>query len=425
MFIEEYEGIPESDPRGRISCVYRWLRADWRGLYAELRERRPVFVNPAFAMVTRHVDVLSVLSQPGLFSVRPYASKMDPSVGPFMLARDETVLNWHDKSVLRAAMRWEDLAGVRELAGREARAALDSSAAPVNLVSTVGRLVPIRVVQKYFGFAGPDEATLLRWSKATQTDMFRNPTNIPAAHEANVAAGTEMRAWLADAIADGCIDPGSIFGRLLASLDTASPPLSTEGIISNMAGLLVGAVETTSQAIVQATEQILLRPDVREAAEAAARSADLAAFDAIVWEALRFNPITTLQFRFAEHPVVLGAGQPYQAAIPRGTIVAACTGSAMFDEDVVPEPDAFRPGRLNDRQFHLGFGHHECLGRHVGLEMVPEAIRQILLTPGLSLIDGPDGKIDFAGGPFPERFMVQRSDPASNGPGAPELEATA
>ena len=72
-----------------------------------------------------------------------------------------------------------------------AASSLDGAAGTVELVSRVGRLVPLRIVQRYFGFPGPDDATMLRWSRATQADMFRNPTNDPALRSwVNVPAGS-------------------------------------------------------------------------------------------------------------------------------------------------------------------------------------------------------------------------------------------
>ena len=92
----------------------------------------------------------------------------------------------------------------------------------------------------------------------------------------------------------------------------------------------------------------------------------------------------------------------------------------MFDEAAVREPDSFDPDRPTDNYLHLGFGHHECLGKHVAMAMVPGAVLEILLTPGVALIPGPAGFIDFQNGPFPERFVV-----TLNGrPSAPTLGGT-
>ena len=48
--------------------------------------------------------------------------------------------------------------------------------------------------------------------------------------------------------------------RLLRLTGLGLSGLDRQGVISNICGLLVGAIETTSQAIVNATEQILLNP---------------------------------------------------------------------------------------------------------------------------------------------------------------------
>lgn len=412
-FLEEYDRIPAADAQAQMGLVYRWLRADWRGMYQELRARRPVFATPAFTFVVRWGDVLQTLAQHELFTVRPYRAKMDPSMGPFMLARDGTVLNWHEKSVMRSVLRWDDLPAVRRLVADVARESLAAGGERVELVGRVGRLVPLRIVQRYFGFPGPDDATMLRWSKATQWDMFRNPTNDAAVHAANVQAGQEMRAYVLRLLAgkwmrpDGADSPEPV-ARLARLVRAADLGLDAERVVANVCGLLVGAIETMSQAIVQAVEQILLRPDVSERARAAARADDRETLDPIVWEALRFNPITTLVFRFCERDALLAPGTPQATPVRKGTAVAACIGSAMFDEAAFPEPEEFRAGRPFENYLHFGHAHHECLGKYVGIVAIPEAVRQVLLLPGLHLLPGEDGKIHFQNGPFPEQFVVGR-----------------
>lgn len=408
-FLAEYDAVPETDTAGRVAVVVRWLRGAWREMFAELRAERPVFANPVFVMVTRATDVLDVLSQPTLFSVRAHVPTMDPAVGPFMLARDETALNWHEKSAMRVVLRHDDLPGVRSLAAEIVGGSLAAAPGRVDLVPQVGRLVALRTVQRYFGFAAPD-AEMLRWSFATQHAMFRNLGGDPAVVAACVAAGQEMRAWLWPFLArrwaaadTGAQDAVSRIIRLSRQADFAMPP---ERVVSNVCGLLVGAIETTSQAVVQAIEQILARPAVREAAVAAAGEEDSAAFDRIVFEALRFNPITGLQLRIAERAAVIGAGTPYATAVPAGVRIAACTASAMFDPALFPDPEAFSADRPPAPYLHLGFGHHECLGKHVGLVIIPEAVRQVMRLPGIRLAEGAAGRIDFAGGPFPEHLHV-------------------
>src|SRR5207244_12769715 len=99
--------------------------------------------------------------------------------------------------------------------------------------------------------------------------------------------------------------------------------------VTNVCGLLVGAIETTAQAITQALEQILLRSDVLARAIALAQSESLAPFADIVWEALRFNPITTLVFRYCERDAVIAGETPNATPVSNGTALDARIGSAM------------------------------------------------------------------------------------------------
>ncbi len=406
-FLAALDALPPNDP-ARFGLFMQRLRADWRALFAELRADRPVLPLPVFTVVSRWTDVVDVLSRNETFRVT-YAPMMDPSVGPYMLGRDGAEENWRDKSVMRALMRWDDVPGIRALAAATAAQALAATAPPtVDVVQAVSRLVPLRVVQTCFGFPAPDDA-MLRWSWASQADMFHNIANVKARHDACVQAGAEMRDWVRGFLATR--QPWSqaagedVVSRLLRLTAAGLSGLDAEQVVSNVCGLLVGAIETSSQAIVNATEQILLRPDVAAAALRAARGNQEADFDAIVWEALRFNPMTTFVIRTAATDAVLGPGTPYETAVKAGTRIAAGIGSAMFDPGVFPEPDAFRE-RRRTAYLHTGFGPHECLGQFVAYAIIPETIRQVLLLPGLRLREGDGSKVDNAGGPFAEHFVL-------------------
>ena len=349
-----------------------------------------------------------MLSRPGTFRV-PYQPRMDDSVGPYMLGRDETELNWHDKSLMRALMRWDDLPGIRALARSIAEGGVAGAGDTLDVVAKVSRTVPLRVVQQSFGFPGPDDASMLRWSKATQHDMFHNLPNDPAVSAANNSAGTEMRAWLRTWLAGRrpwCEAQGEdVVSRLLRATDAGLSSFEDEEVVSNICGLLVGAVETTSQAIVNAAEQILLRPEVKARAIAAAQADDMETFDAIVWEALRFNPMGALVVRVAAEDSVVAPGSEHEMKITAGRALLVGIGSAMFDPGIFPEPDEFR-ARPRNLYIHTGFGPHECLGRFVAYAIIPEAVRAVMLLPGVHLLEGDASKVDNGGGPFAERFVV-------------------
>ena len=198
-FLDTFDGI--TDPAARTALFFSALRVDWRSLFAELRETRPILDLPVMTVVTRWADVVDLLSRNETFRVT-YAPHMDPSVGPFMLARDGAVQNWRDKAAMRTLLRWDDLPAIRataaEIASAALRAATQGAGGVLDVVATVSRLVPLKIVQCCFGFSGPDDATMLAWSRATQADMFHNLTNDPALQQADIAAGQAMQAWVAN-----------------------------------------------------------------------------------------------------------------------------------------------------------------------------------------------------------------------------------
>lgn len=97
----------------------------------------------------------------------------------------------------------------------------------------------------------------------------------------------------------------------------------------NIGGLLIGAVETTAQAVAQIIQEILRRPDVLKLAKAAIQADDVQAFDSIVWEALRFNPIAPYLFRISASDYTVAQGTERETFIPKGTMVLPLVLSAM------------------------------------------------------------------------------------------------
>jgi cytochrome P450 len=415
-FLAEYDILPDG-----LKAPFFLKRVTEKPdeVFAELRAKRPILLTPPspfgppLAVVSRFRDVEEALAQWTVFTVRPYAARMDPSVGPFMLGRDDTALNEREKSIMLAMLPREDLPMVRQLAATLAGAAL----APVlskhscDVVSVLGRPVPIRMVARYFGFPGPDEETMAKWSRATQADMFHNLLNDPHVHAACVTAGAQMRGYLQTLFAErrtasDLDESNDVISRLLRTLLPREIGWNEERFFSNAMGLLVGAVETSNAAIVQALDQLLDRPDALRAAVGAALADDDNTLDALVWEALRFFPVNPFVGRACVRDYVIAAGTGHAATIPAGSLAVIGTRSAMQDADVLPDPLTIRLDRPAWAYMHLGSGPHTCLGKGVALMMVPAVIKQLLKLPKLRRAGGHAGKLDLKGGPFPESMTV-------------------
>lgn len=454
-FLEQYDSISIDHAAEKVKLASGWIRTDWREFFKELREKRPIFKTPAFTFVTQFKDVQEVLSREEIFSVRLYQSKMDPVVGgAFMLSRDNTEINWRERGIMQTMLQREELPAIREMSKEIAEEALDKFATTgkIEVINELGRYVPVMMCGEYFGFPGPSREAMYRWSKAAQTNMFKNLPNDPQIQAAAEKAGTEMRAYLTELLqtkkaqiaqeskeerrqklqasrkfrikkflsqilhsempenanqsSDHDHDLDDTFTRLIETHFSDEIHFDESRIISNMCGLLIGTVETTSQAIAQVIEQLLLNPAIFEGALKAAQADDNKTFDQYVWEALRFNPINPLVFRYCEQDYVLASGTERETLIPKGTIVFACTSSAMFDEKELKDPESFSLERPYYHYLHFGYGHHECLGKYIGLVQIPEVVKRVILRPNVRLISDPEGKIDFKGGPFPESFVI-------------------
>lgn len=415
-FLAAYDGAPS--PQQKLGLLFQWIATKPLALFKELRTSRPILITPGGPVVlSMFADVEEALTRNLQFTVKPYAPKMDPAVGPFMLARDGTVYNQRDKGIMRALIQQTDMPGVRQRVARIGAGLIAQGASPdgrLELVSQVTRPGPIALTGQYFGFPGPDLTAMMRWSYATQNDMFHNLTNDPTVHQACVAAGAEMKAYLDDFLprraqqvkADPTID--DVVARMLRLQTPPQIGFDQGRILSNTMGLLVGGIETTSAAIVQAIDQLIDRPDQMAAAQRAAQANDDAAFDALFWEALRFNPMAPFVVRLLVEPYTIAAGTPRQTTLAAGSVVFASIASAMHDAAVVTDPETFKPGRPAYHYLHLGFGEHLCLGDQVSLMQAPELAKQIIKAGFVKRAAGAAGRLDFKGGPFPESLILTR-----------------
>jgi cytochrome P450 len=332
---------------------------------------------------------------------------------------------------MQGLLNRDDLPEVRELVGRLSREILD--AAPDHRIeATYGycRSVPAGLVQDYFGFTGIQRSDLIEWSYWNQYDTFHNqPFNLLSDEdrkhiaEKHDVTGKRLTRYIEELIAHRwlTVKAGSIWHLLRRLWAKASGSKAlTDDIVTRMlrshfpgevdydikrlginaGGLLIGAIETTSQAVAQVLQYLIESEEWFTRAQAAASLPDMAVFDGIVWEALRFVPIAPLLFRQCAIDYTIGRGSDYETKAAAGTYILALTQSAMFDRRAFDRPEQFIPTRNWYHYFHFGFGSHECLGRYIGMVMIPEMVRQVMLRSGLKA----HGRIDYRGGPFPERY---------------------
>lgn len=426
-------GASLGDAQARMQKIFDFARHSERPFFAQLRRHRPIFLSqggqgsiptqgkisiPNSYVVTQNKDVQEVLAQHSIFSVRPYARIVDPTVGQaYMLGRENDPANLEKPGMRDSLYGHNDLQRVRTIVRNLAQRAIKAGVKDghLDVAKDVSRAVPLGLNDEYFGFNGPTPEVMARWSRATQYAFFHNSFQDKKVIQASLQAGAEMREYLknvllperAQELANGRAPMDTVSQILMASQAHAQYGLKADRIASNVMGLLVGSVETTAAAINQSLQFIMQHPEIFALAKKAAQDGNDALLSKIVWEALRFDPVNPWLVRYSEQDYVLGRGTDHETLIKKGSLVLASTASAMFDESVFPNPDQFRLDRDSSQYMHLGYGYHRCLGDDVSLVMVPETVRQILLLPGLR----PGKPIDQKGGPFPESFVVAFDQP--------------
>lgn len=410
--------MAEEKKKGLAARVLKYLiRQKPEPFFATLRCLKPVLKLPGQGpvFVTRFRDVQEILSRHEIFTVQLYAPMMDASVGPFMLARDGTTINQRDKGILRAMLQMEDLPHVRETVASLADAAIDEGTknGELEVVANLSRKVPLQLLGAYFGFPGPDLESMFRWSRGTQNDMFHNQDKDEEVHQANIRVGSEMKAYVTQLIQQRREELKSnphmtdAVSRLLRSSFPKEIGFDDERIMINICGFLIGAGETTSAAIVQLLDQLLQRPAELERARLAAEKGDDELLGKICWEALRFNPINPFVARLCTEDYIVVSSRFRRTRIKAGSVVLACTRSAMMDGLHVRQPRKFRTDRPDYHYMHFGYGNHVCLGDQVSRVQIPEIVKRLLLRGNLRRADGDRGQLDFQDGPFPERFYVK------------------
>ncbi len=433
-YLEQYDAAPEAE---KWPLARSWIDSPKEVLpfFAELREKRPVMITPQCALIARYDDVIEALNMPKIFTAYLYWAKMNDGI--YLMAHDDDALHYREKSIMQGFLNRDDIPRVRAMVAEIAKGLLDAAGGRIEAIDGYTRMVPARLVQDYFGLSGGSVADLKTWSYWNQVDNFYNqPFDLRSDAERkqisdnHVKANEDLARFIAILVAKRLplakVEEGvgwlSALWRLIKRLVTHKEEEACDDIVSrmlrssfahevefdiarvgiNISGLLIGAVETTSQAVAQTIQFFLERPDLLAKAKAAAAGSDTAAFDGHVWEALRFVPISPYMFRQLSCDYTVGRSEGYATTIPRGTNVLTLTQSAMFDERAFDNPEAFIPGRNWYNTFTFGYGSHECLGKYVGMAMIPEMVRQMLLRPGLA----QDAPIDYKNEHLPQAYHL-------------------
>ena len=397
QYLDRIDAAP--DPQ-KWPLVRQLMLNERQPFFAELRAERPVMDLPDnMVFITRHADCTMALARWHDFGVDLYK----PKQGDYFMAQDDTPDHMRDKSIMKSILDFEQIPDMRRFIGAVAARILADARGSIDAPQALTRMVPVRLVQQFFGFSGSDPKKLILWSYWNQQDAFHNQffdKDVIADPEHVIAerkkANIRLALYLGRVVLTRAVQL-KLFGsrddsvtRLLRLHFSKGVKFSLSKVLFNAGGLLIGAVETTSGTVCRALAELLGRPAELAEARAAAAEPDPARFDGFIFEALRFRPNFPYFFRVCHTATQFAGGTPHARIVGPGKVVIICTHAAMFDEAAFPDPLAFDPRRSVWQTFTLGYGHHECLGRAIAAAMIPEIARQVLRLPGIRA-DGPLG----------------------------------
>jgi cytochrome P450 len=337
------------------------LDADPHPLHARLRPSEPVSWLPALDgwLVTSRPLALEAMRDAETFTVDDPRFSTGQVVGPSMLTLDGEEHARHRGPFARPFR----LDAVRERF---------TSVVEDETDRLLDDLEPARRAELRRGLAGPLAARIVTFALGLPHE---DTGAMLGWYDRIVAAVTE--------VTEGKPLPASgrdAFAALRASVEPAlgeTGGLTRDEMVSNLAVLMFGGIETTEGMIANALLHLL-----EHAEERARVDSDRSLLPNAVEESLRLEPAAAVIDRYSTRDVDFGG-----APIACGELVRLSIAGANRDPEVFPDPDRFDVGRENAR-LHVAFAHgpHVCLGMHLArLEAHTAVGRALDRLPGLRL----------------------------------------
>ena len=342
------------------------LERDPHPLLARLREREPVSWLPALDgwLVTRRDLALQAMRDSATFTVDDARFSTGQVVGPSMLTLDGEEHGRH-RDPFAPPFR---LDAVRR---RFTQTVEDATERLIDGLEPDGRAELRR------GFAGPLAATVVTHAlglRDTDTGAVLGWYDGIVDAVTGVAAGKPVTRAGRDAFAAlrSSVEPtldGDPASSLVAAAASHAGGLTRNEVVSNVAVLMFGGIETTEGMIANAVLHLLSNPEQRELIES-----DRGLLAPAVEESLRLEPAAAVIDRYATRDVRFG-----DAPIGRGELVTISLAGANRDPAEFPDPDRFDIRRENARhQVAFAHGPHVCIGMHLARLEAHTAIGRLL-----------------------------------------------
>jgi hypothetical protein len=260
---------------------------------------------------------------------------------------------------------------------RETLDAIDVSK-PFDLMTAFCIPIPIDVIASILGVDGTRLGEFRAWSEGIIQSF--NPFRSEEQTKTMEASSEALNDYFTRLIEEKRASPGDDLISDMVRLQEAGAPLSDIELQINLSALLIGGNLTTTDLIGNAVRLLLLNP-----AELAKLKADPKLINAVVEEALRYEPPVDITGRIASHEMQVGGCPVHQKQN-----LTLSLRSANRDPAVFAEPDKFDVSREKKPHVAFGGGAHICIGAPLArLEAQVALLRLFERFPNLRLAN-PD-----------------------------------
>ena len=345
-----------------------------------LRRHAPVFwyerpnVEPFWA-ITKHADIIEISKQPELFLNAPRLAVFTLDLPPPPEGEVRHLLNMDPPDharFRRLASAWftpRAIRGMDDKVARVTREVLDAAAAKRegDFVRDISARITIAVIAEMLGVPRSDWELLFRWTNeviAPQDPEFQRGYT---AEEVGTRARAETFAYFHQLAERRRKEPADDIVSVVANGRLNGELLGPVELLSYFFLLVVAGNETTRNAMTGGLLTFLERRDEWGKLRANPALLDPAVEEVVRWTTpvIQFSRTATRDYRLRD--TTIRAGQAVCLYYP----------SANRDEDVFPDPFAFRVDRDPNPHIGFGMGEHLCLGAHLARLELRHAFAQL------------------------------------------------
>jgi len=232
------------------------------------------------------------------------------------------------------------------------------------LVATVARPYPARMIAAIMGAPAADAERLGRWANLIQGQF--DPVRVATELGVLERAAEEFQEYAAQLLASRREDPGDDLISELIAAEAEGDRLTESECVDLISAVLVGGVDTTQAQLAHAVLLFVRHPDQWELLRA---RPELAA--SAVEEVLRLEPITPFTARLTRREI-----EHRDVRFPANTLVVCSAASANRDPDAYERPAQFEIAaeRGREKVLTFGAGPHFCLGANLARAELQEAL---------------------------------------------------